>query len=142
MTTTYRIHNIDSGHVLGTYEGATPLDAYRAMMADAGHPTEESAQSAGATLAEIPSDIAVEMAWSYTIVDTVSEGTMIRGEIIADSLEDATDAAKRVLADYHEGLSEADGYEPGVVIDLTMDHAETGETALHLTHTVTAADLA
>jgi len=56
---TYRIENTCTGINLGTYDGATALDAYRAMMADAGYQTEAAAKSAGYTLAEIPADIEV-----------------------------------------------------------------------------------
>lgn len=57
--TTYRITQRTTGVILDEIDAATPLDAYRAHMARVGYPTEERAQSAGYTLAEIPADLAV-----------------------------------------------------------------------------------
>lgn len=59
-------YRITSSSDLGVYDGATPLDAYRAMMADAGYQTEEAAQSAGYTLAQVPVDVRVEEVLSLT----------------------------------------------------------------------------
>lgn len=60
--TKYTITNTTSGADIGTYEGETALDAYRAMMADAGYRTQAEAESAGYSLDAIPADVDVELA--------------------------------------------------------------------------------
>lgn len=56
---TFEISNTTSGHTLGTFTGETALDAYQAMMRDAGYSDAEDAASAGLEWAEIPADIRV-----------------------------------------------------------------------------------
>lgn len=55
---TYHISNI-SGAALGYYEGASELDAYQAMMREAGYRDADAAASAGLSWDEIPSNVRV-----------------------------------------------------------------------------------
>ena len=45
--TTYKIHNVISGHFFGEYEGETPSQALEEMARDAGYDSLEEAQSVG-----------------------------------------------------------------------------------------------
>ncbi len=112
MTTTYRIENTTSGHVLGYYDGESELGAYQAMMTDAGYPTEERAQSAGVSRDEIPADIRVtEIAPAVTadqiralMTEAAAAGDAAQVEMCEDALADvdggkARAECARVIAD-------------------------------------------
>lgn len=56
----WTIENVVSGRVLGTYPGATALDAYQAMMRDAGYRDAAAAASAGFAWDDIPAALRIE----------------------------------------------------------------------------------
>lgn len=74
--TTYRITGRDTE--IGTYEGASPLDAYRAMLRDAGYRDAAAAASAGIEWDTIPADVTV--AEAETIRCECGDATGVRCE--------------------------------------------------------------
>lgn len=108
MKEAYLLANKTSGLDLGEFLGTTPLEAYQAMMADAGY-TRESAIGAGFAWDEIPADVLVTKAagqdyrigGSLTVrmtaaqADTYNAGDMSEAEIKALECSIPTSGADR-----------------------------------------------